>query len=151
MQSKNIISCVIGILAAFFTSLFGGWSTGLTTLLIFMGIDYLSGLIVAAVFQNSKKSKSGALDSRAGWRGVCRKGMILLIVLIANRLDLLLGSNYIRDAVIISFCINEVLSIAENAALMGIKLPSVITKSLDILKDKSEENEEGEDERGDGA
>lgn len=151
MQSKNIISCVIGILAAFFTSLFGGWSTGLTTLLIFMGIDYLSGLIVAAVFQNSKKSKSGALDSRAGWRGLCRKGMILLIVLIANRLDLLLGSNYIRDAVIISFCINEVLSIAENAALMGIKLPSVITKSLDILKDKSEENEEGEDERGDGA
>lgn len=116
-----------------------------------MGIDYLSGLIVAAVFQNSKKSKSGALDSRAGWRGLCRKGMILLIVLIANRLDLLLGSNYIRDAVIISFCINEVLSIAENAALMGIKLPSVITKSLDILKDKSEENEEGEDERGDGA
>lgn len=151
MQSKNIISCVIGILAAFFTSLFGGWSTGLTTLLIFMGIDYLSGLIVAAVFQNSKKSKSGALDSRAGWRGLCRKGMILLIVLIANRLDLLLGSNYIRDAVIISFCINEVLSIAENAALMGIKLPSVITKSLDILKDKSEEKEEGEDERGDGA
>lgn len=151
MQSKNIISCVIGILAAFFTSLIGGWSTGLATLLIFMGIDYLSGLIVAAVFQNSKKSKSGALDSRAGWRGLCRKGMVLLIVLIANRLDLLLGSNYIRDAVIISFCINEVLSIAENAALMGIKLPSVITKSLDILKDKSEENEEGEDERGDGA
>lgn len=150
MQSKNIISCVIGILAAFFTSLFGGWSTGLATLLIFMGIDYLSGLIVAAVFQNSKKSKSGALDSRAGWVGLCRKGMILLIVLIANRLDLLLESNYIRDAVIISFCINEILSIAENAALMGIKLPSAITKSLDILKDKSENDEEDEDERGDG-
>ena len=147
MQSRNIISIAIGMLTAFFTSLFGGWSTGLATLLIFMGIDYLSGLIVAAVFQNSKKSKSGALDSRAGWVGLCRKGMILLIVLIANRLDLLLGSNYIRDAVIISFCINEVLSIAENAALMGIKLPSAITKSLDILKDKSEEDD---DERGDG-
>ena len=50
---------------------------------------------------------------------------------------------------IISFCINEVLSIAENAALMGIKMPAVIEKSLDILKDKSDPKE-GDDERGDG-
>lgn len=141
MTSKNVTSAVLGMLGALITSLFGGWSSGLTTLLIFMGIDYLSGLIVAGVFQTSQKSKSGALESRAGWKGLCRKGMTLLFVLIANRLDLVIGTNYIRDAVIISFILNEVLSIAENAALMGIPLPSPIKKSLDILKQKEEKEE----------
>ena len=149
MTSKNVTSAVLGMLGALITSLFGGWSSGLTTLLIFMGIDYLSGLIVAGVFQASQKSKSGALESRAGWKGLCRKGMTLLFVLIANRLDLVIGTNYIRDAVIISFILNEVLSIAENAALMGIPLPSPIKKSLDILKQKEEK--EDNDERSDGA
>lgn len=149
MTSKNVTSAVLGMLGALITSLFGGWSSGLTTLLIFMGIDYLSGLIVAGVFQTSQKSKSGALESRAGWKGLCRKGMTLLFVLIANRLDLVIGTNYIRDAVIISFILNEVLSIAENAALMGIPLPSPIKKSLDILKQKEEK--EDIDERSDGA
>lgn len=149
MTSKNVTSAVLGMLGALITSLFGGWSSGLTTLLIFMGIDYVSGLIVAGVFQTSQKSKSGALESRAGWKGLCRKGMTLLFVLIANRLDLVIGTNYIRDAVIISFILNEVLSIAENAALMGIPLPSPIKKSLDILKQKEEK--EDNDERSDGA
>ena len=149
MSSKNVTSAVLGMLGALITSLFGGWSSGLTTLLIFMGIDYLSGLIVAGVFQSSQKSKSGALESRAGWKGLCRKGMTLLFVLIAYRLDLVIGTNYIRDAVIISFILNEVLSIAENAALMGIPLPSPIKKSLDILKQKEEK--EDIDERSDGA
>lgn len=149
MQSRNVISIVLGILGAFFTSLFGGWSSGLITLMIFMAADYFTGLIVAAVFKNSKKSKSGVLESRAGWKGLCRKGTTLLFVLIAYRLDLLIGTNYIRDAVIISFCINEVLSIAENAALMGIKMPAVIEKSLDILRDRSDPKE-GDNERGDG-
>lgn len=149
MQNKNIISTLAGILGAAFTTLFGGWSSGLITLMIFMAADYFTGLIVAAVFKNSKKSKSGALESRAGWKGLCRKGTTLLFVLIAYRLDLLIGTNYIRDAVIISFCINEVLSIAENAALMGVKMPNVIEKSLDILRDRSDPKE-GDDERGDG-
>ena len=76
--------------------------------------------------------------------------MTLLFVLIAYRLDLLIGTNYIRDAVIISFIINEALSIAENAALMGIPLPSPIKKSLDILKQK-EEMEDKDNESGNGA
>lgn len=150
MNTKSLGSALLGMLGAIFTTLFGGWSSGLTTLLIFMGIDYLSGLTVAAVFKNSKKSKSGALESRAGWKGLCRKGTTLLFVLIAYRLDLLIGTNYIRDAVIISFCINEVLSIAENAALMGIRMPAVIEKSLDILRERSDPKED-DDERGDGA
>ena len=65
----------------------------MTTLVIFMGIDYVTGLIVAGVFHNSGKTESGALESRAGWKGLCRKGMTLLIVLIACRLDLIMNTN----------------------------------------------------------
>ena len=100
---KSGICTGIGIVGSFIASLFGGWDAGLTTLLLFMGIDYASGLIVAGIFHNSKKTESGALESRAGWKGLCRKGMTLLFVLIAHRLDLAIGVDYIRNAVIIGF------------------------------------------------
>lgn len=115
------------------------WDAGLATLVMFMAIDYVSGLVVAGVFHNSKKTASGALESKAGWKGLCRKGMSLLFVLIAYRLDLAIGSNYIRDAVIIGFIVNETISIVENAGLMGVPLPEVINKAIDILTSKSEE------------
>ena len=126
----------IGVTGAFISTLFGGWDAALTTLVIFMGIDYLAGLLVAAVFHKSGKSEKGTLDSRASWKGLCKKGMMLLIVLIAVRLDLMIGTNYIRDAVIIAFVVNELISIIENAGLMGVPIPSVITKAIDVLQDK---------------
>lgn len=134
---KNGICTGIGVVGSFIASLFGGWDAGLTTLLLFMGIDYASGLIVAGIFHNSKKTESGALESRAGWKGLCRKGMTLLFVLIAYRLDLAIGVDYIRNAVIIGFIANELISIVENAGLMGLPLPAVITKAIDILTDKA--------------
>ena len=134
---KEGICTGIGVVGAFIASLFGGWDTGLVTLVIFMCIDYISGLIVAGVFHQSKKTQSGTLESRAGWKGLCRKGMTLLVVLIAYRLDLVIGSSYIRDAVIIGFIANESISIVENAGLMGIPLPEVITKAIDVLTSKS--------------
>lgn len=142
MRNSQVLSMILGVIGAFFTSLFGGWSAGMTTLLLFMATDYISGLIVAGVFKKSQKSESGALESRAGWKGLCRKGMTLLIVMISYRLDLLIGTNYIRDAVVIGFCVNELISIFENAGLMGIPLPQVIVKALDVLKSKASFNEE---------
>ena len=106
-----------------------------------MGIDYLTGPIVAGVFNKSPKSEGGALESRAGWKGLVRKGMTLLIVLIACRLDVMLGVNYIRDAVVIAFVVNETLSIVENAGLMGVPIPAAITKAIEMLRDKSSQNE----------
>lgn len=135
---KEMILTVLGCVGAAFAGIFGGWSAGLTTLLIFMGIDYLTGLIVAGVFHRSPKSEGGALESRAGWKGLVRKGMTLLIVLIACRLDILLGVNYIRDAVVIAFVVNETLSIIENAGLMGVPVPATITKAIEMLKEESE-------------
>ncbi len=136
---KELICTAMGVVGSFFANLFGGWNTGMITLIIFMVIDYVSGLVVAGVFHNSKKTESGTLESRTGWKGLCRKCMVLLFVLIAYRLDLLIGTNYIRDAVIIGFCTNEAISIVENAGLMGIPLPAVITKAIDLLTKKSKE------------
>lgn len=135
---KTGICTATGMIGGIIASLFGGWDAALTTLLIFMVIDYLSGLLVAGVFHNSKKSDSGTLESRAGWKGLCRKGMTLLIVLIGYRLDLAIGVNYIRDAVIIGFIANETISIVENAGLMGVPMPDIITKAIDILTKKAE-------------
>lgn len=128
----------IGIVGSFIASLFGGWDAALVTLLTFMVIDYISGLVVAGVFHNSKKTENGALESKVGWKGLCRKCMTLLFVLIAYRLDLALGVGYIRDAVIIGFMTNELISIVENAGLMGLPLPAVITKAVDVLTKKAE-------------
>ena len=136
----------IGLIGSWIASLFGGWDAALVTLIIFMGIDYVTGLIVAGVFHTSEKTENGALESRAGWKGLCRKGVTLLVVLVACRLDLVMGSNFIRDAVVIAFIANETISIIENAGLMGIPVPAVITKAIEVLKNKAEsEGAEHED------
>lgn len=139
---KEGIFTGIGVVGGFIASLFGGWDAALVTLIIFMGVDYLTGLIVAGVFHNSEKTETGTLESRAGWKGLCRKGVSLLVVLVACRLDLVIGSNFIRDSVIIAFIANETLSIVENAGLMGIPIPAVIARAIDVLKKKAESEDE---------
>ena len=131
---KNAICTGVGMLGSLVASFFGGWDASLSTLMIFMSVDYTSGLITAGVFHKSQKTDSGKLESRAGFKGLCRKCMILLFVLIGYRLDLVVGTTYIRDAVCIAFMANELISIVENAGLMGLPVPEVITKAIDVLK-----------------
>jgi len=138
LKLKDLFVAVIGAIGAFIASLFGGWDAAMTTLVVFMGVDYLMGLIVAGVFKKSGKSENGALDSRAGFKGLLKKSIVLLIVLVAYRLDLVLGSTFIKDAVIIGYIANETISIIENAGLMGIPIPDVIKRAIDILKNKSD-------------
>ena len=135
---KNGVLSILGVAGAFVSKLFGGWDAALTTLLIFMAIDYLSGIVVAGVFKKSGKSETGALESRAGLKGLCKKGMILLVVLVAVRLDMMTGTSFLKDAVIVALVANEALSIMENAGLMGVKWPPVISNAIDVLKKKGE-------------
>lgn len=136
------IEAALGTIGGAVAWTFGGWSESLTTLVIFMAIDYITGLTVAGVFKRSKKSESGALESRAGFKGLIRKSMVLLAVLVACRLDLLIGTgSFVRDSVIIAFIVNETISIFENMALMGIPLPEAIRKAIDILEKKGKEKE----------
>lgn len=136
---KTGICSIIGVIGSAIASFFGGWSAGLSTLVFFMAVDYVSGLIVAGVFKNSTKTDSGALESRAGFKGLCRKCMIFVYVLIAYRLDLMIGTNYIRDGVIIAFVANELISITENAGLMGLPLPDKIKWAIDVLQKKGKD------------
>ena len=135
---KAIICMTFGAIGGMLARLFGGWTEDMVTLIVLMAVDFVMGLIIAGVFHNSNKSESGNLDSRAGWRGLSKKGVTLLFVLIAHRLDLSLGTNYIRTATIIGFILNETISVVENAGLMGMPLPDVIIEAINILKNKKE-------------
>ena len=137
---KNEIMVGVGTVGSIVASFFGGWTASMTTLLLFMLIDYVTGLIVAGVFHKSKKTDTGALESRAGFKGLFKKGMVMVLVLVAYRLDLATGTGgtYIRDAVCIAFVANETISIIENAGLMGLKIPAVLENAVDLLRKKKE-------------
>ena len=138
---KELVCTIAGVVGGFLSSLFGGWDSALITLLIFMGIDLATGFITAAMGK-SKHSKNGGLSSKAGWFGLAKKVCTLLLIVAAVRIDILIGTNYIRDAVCISFCLNELLSIVENTSLMGIPYPAVIKKAIDVLQTKVGRTEE---------
>lgn len=142
-EIKSVLCVSLGLVGSFIANLFGGWTNDMGTLVIFMAIDFVMGLIIAGVFQNSNKSDSGALNSKAGWKGLCRKCMTLLFVLVAHRLDICLGVDYIRTAAIIGFIVNEAISITENAGLMGMPMLPIIKKAIEILKSKNDEGDNG--------
>ena len=137
---KTMICTGIGVIGSTVAAAFGGWDAAMITLVSMMVIDYLTGVLVAAVFHNSPKTQNGTLESKAGWKGLCRKGMTLLIVLVAARLDIILGTGFIRDAVIIGYIANETISIIENAGLMGVPIPEAIKKAIEVLQQKGENN-----------
>ena len=132
---KIVVCTAMGMIGSFIAELLGGWTEDIITLIIFMAVDFVMGLILAGVFKNSSKSQTGALDSRAGWKGLCKKGTILLFVLIAHRLDLLLETDYIKTATVIGFIFNEAISVIENAGLMGLPLPETIKHAVEVLKE----------------
>ena len=136
---KEHLSAAVGVAAGVLSWLAGGFDTPILALVVCMGVDYVTGLIVAGVFHSSPKTPGGGLDSRVGWKGLARKFVTLLIVVVANFMDALLGLGYVRDAVIVGFCANECISILENAGLMGIRIPRVLTAALEKLTEEAED------------
>lgn len=136
---KNYLCALTGAVGSIFIILFGGCDNLIQTLITFMVIDYLSGIVVAGIFKKSNKTESGGLQSVAGWKGLSKKCMTLVFVAIAYRLDLVIGVEYIRNATIIGFIVNELISIVENAGLMGLPVPQVIVNCIDVLKKKEGE------------
>ena len=133
---KQTLCTALGVVGAGIAAAFGGWDTALAALLLCMAVDYTSGSIVALVFHKSSKSETGAYNSAYGLKGLCKKGLMLLFVLVAVQIDRLLGSAYVRDAVCIGFCSNEVLSIVENLGLAGVPMPQAVTNALEQLQSK---------------
>jgi toxin secretion/phage lysis holin len=134
---KDTICTLFGICGAGIAWAFGGWDAALMALLICISVDYISGSLVALVFHKSSKSETGAYNSSYGLKGLCKKGLMLLFVLVAVQIDRLMGADYVRDAVCIGFCTNEILSIVENLGLAGVPMPQAVTKALEQLQKKT--------------
>lgn len=142
---KDYICTTAGVIGGGIAALFGGWDSAFVTLLIFMTVDFATGLITGAMGR-SKHSKSGKLNSRAGWFGLAKKCSILLLIIVAVRLDILLGTTYVRDAVCIGFCVNELLSIVENTSLMGIPYPPALKNAIEVLQKQAGRSDDEDNE-----
>lgn len=137
-QIKDAILAALAAAGAFLANALGGWDALLKLLAAMMAADYITGLIVAAIFKRSNKSESGALDSKAGFQGLVRKCAIFLLVYIAVLLDNATGSNFVRSAVVLFFIGNEGLSLLENLGLMGVDYPDFMKNMLQALREKGD-------------
>ena len=135
---KQYLCTATGMLGAVIAWAFGEWDATLTALMICIGVDYVSGSLVALVFHKSTKTETGAYNSAYGIKGLCKKGLMLLFVLVAVQIDAILGLSYVRDAVCIGFCTNEIISIIENLGLAGIPMPAIVTKALEQLQKRQD-------------
>lgn len=134
MKLKYIIELIISSLGTMLINIIGKLTDDLMILLMLMVIDLITGTIVSAVWHKSSKTKSGKLSSSVMFKGIVKKILTLVIVVIAYQLDILLNINMIRYIVIITLIIEEILSIIETITLTGIKAPAIITKALDVLE-----------------
>lgn len=137
-MKDKLLMCV-GIIGAAITYFIGEWDSVLIALCIAMVVDYLAGVMIALVFKNSPKTKTGKASSTVCAVGLVKKLFMLILVGVAHTLDAALGVNFIKTGVIYAFLSNEVLSILENASLMGIPIPKAIQNGLDILNGKVDE------------
>ena len=115
------VGAVVGLL--------GGLDEITTALLILIVIDYVSGVLAAAIH--------GELKSKVGFRGITKKVFILFLVAAAHVIDGIIGTNAMfREAVIFFFIANELLSLIENAGKIGLPVPSILEKAVESLKSK---------------
>jgi toxin secretion/phage lysis holin len=121
----KMISACIGAGVGY---IYGGWSTPLILLCYFVFFDYLSGVMAAA--------SCGALNSKKGFIGAGRKLMIFVFVAIAHLIDQMLGLGFIMQATIFYYLSGEFISIAENAAILGVPIPTVLRDAMANLPGK---------------
>lgn len=138
---KNCVLASIAAVGAFIAETLGGWDAMMKLLVALMAVDFLTGCLVAAVWKKSNKSESGALDSKASFKGLIKKGMILLMVWVGVLLDNALGATYVRNTVVLFFIGNEGLSLLENLGLMGVPFPDFLVKALEVLHDQGNKGE----------
>ena len=127
---EGMIKFFIAAGGAVTSFLFGGWTQLMMVLVVFIVIDFVSGLALAA--------KEGKAASRELWFGVTRKIATLSIIAVAHLLDTIIGdAHLIRDAAIFFYLAGELLSLIENIGRLGVPIPPVIAKAVLVLRGKS--------------
>lgn len=132
-----VFSTAAGVAGGIVSAVIGSWDLALETLAIIMLLDYITGLIVAGVFHKSPKSEGGALDSKAAFKGLVKKALIIIIVVAFHQADKLTGKSFFRDGACWAFFIAELISVVENVGLVY-PLPTFIMKALDWFRDKGD-------------
>lgn len=136
----KIMAVVGGIIAGCVAFAFGFPTPELYTLLVFIGIDFILGIVCAAVFKASPKTTDGKLESNAMLKGIIRKMGMILVVVLAHRVDVILNVEYIMTAAVYALCSVETLSIVETLSLMGVPIPNVVKKAIEVIKELGEKN-----------
>ena len=121
---------LITLVGGFLTSLLGGWDMALQVLVLFVVLDYITGLVAAYGEQN--------LNSRVGFRGIAKKILLFVPVAVAYWLDMLLGQEILRSLAIFFYIANEGLSMMENLGRAGVPFPEQIQEALEQLKGDGE-------------
>ena len=135
-QFWNLIQCIFSVLGRYIGYFIGGRDNLLIALIVFMVTDYITGIMCAIA---DKK-----LSSSIGFKGICRKVLILIMVGIANLLDLhIIGTgSVLRTAIIFFYLSNEGVSLIENAGHLGLPVPKKIKEVLEQLHDRAEKEDE---------
>lgn len=128
------ICLIIGAVGGF---LFGKWDLPLQILLTAMVLDYISGMLKAFYLEE--------VSSKVGYKGLIKKVGILFTVVVANLTDLILGLTVFRSAICMFFCMNELISVLENVALLGVPIPEFLASKLIQTKDISIKEEKDGD------
>lgn len=129
---------IFGGFLGWVVSAVGGWDAAIKLLAMLMAVDYISGLLCAAMGK-SQKTKKGGLKSAVMLIGLVRKGMIIAIVMICNQADITLGVQWMRLGAIFAFSANELLSLIENMGLLGVPMPPQVVNLVEVLKTKGEQ------------
>ena len=100
-----------------------------------MVLDYITGVIAAGVFHKSSKTSTGALSSKAGFKGLAKKMVILIVICLAYHIDIMLNlNNTLYSIVVIAYIANESISILENAIAMNIPIPKKLEEAIESMK-----------------
>ena len=140
---SEFIAAIGGAIASFFVTM----PPLVWILIAVMSIDYVTGLICGAMGK-SKKTETGYLASHEAWKGLMKKALILLVVLLSNLLDIAVskGAGITFEAVMGATCLwfiaSEGLSILENVASIGVPVPKILLKLLEIMREKGDAPEE---------
>ncbi len=120
----------VAVGGAAITYLLGGWSPLLKTLLLFVVVDYVTGVTAAAIH--------GKLNSSVGFKGIAKKIGIFVVVAMGHHVDAVLGdAHLIRDAAVFFYLANELLSGIENLGTIGVPIPPIIMQAVEVLQGKS--------------
>ncbi len=130
-MKQNLVNGCIGVSGSIFGYLFGSWSELLGFFLLVIVIDYVTGC-GASIYEGK------GLSSSIGFKGLMKKFLMIIVIVIAHRMDILLETNVIQQGAIYFYLANELISITENYGRLGLPLPKRVKEVIATLKERNE-------------